>query len=188
MNAPVANLDLLLRSMEPTLNPGVFVFVSVSDPGVLHSVDVFATVREHEGLSAVLRESDASALGLPILFRASWITLAIQSDLQAVGLTAAFSSVLGTAGISCNVVAGAWHDHIFVPVSRADEAMALLRQLQQCKTDCEDEPVVKDTYRCSLTSTLRRDGCFAVAQANQHGYDVNQDEVINFLRNEGRRR
>jgi hypothetical protein len=31
------------------------------------------------------------------------------SDLQAVGLTAAFATALGRAGISCNVVAGAQH-------------------------------------------------------------------------------
>ena len=131
MHTPVADLDLLLSTMEPVLHAGVYVFVSVENIKVIENVEVFATVREPEGLSAVLRESDAIALGLPIMFRAAWITLTVQSDLQAVGLTAAFSTVLGAAGISCNVVAGAWHDHIFVPANQGEQAVTLLRTLQK---------------------------------------------------------
>ena len=52
------------------------------------------------------------------------------SDLQAVGLTAAFASALGDAGISCNVVAGLHHDHIFVPVAQATQAVDVLLALQ----------------------------------------------------------
>ena len=130
MTPPVSNLALLLQSMEPTLDPDVYAFVSVKEPAVLRSVDVFATVREPEGLSAIVRESDAVALGFEVLFRASWITLTVQSDLHAIGLTAAFSSALGAAGISCNVVAGAWHDHVFVPAGRGEEAVSVLRRLQ----------------------------------------------------------
>ena len=131
MYTPVADLDILLSSMEPVLNAGIYVFVSVENMKIIENVEVFATVREPEGLSAVLREPDAIALGLPVMFRAAWITLTVQSDLQAVGLTAAFSTALGAAGISCNVVAGAWHDHIFVPANQGEQAVTLLRTLQK---------------------------------------------------------
>jgi hypothetical protein len=116
--------------MEPVLNPGVFAFVSVQNHEALRSVAVIATIMEPEGYSAVISEIDAFSLGLPILFRAAWITLTVVSDLQAVGLTAAFASVLGKAGISCNVVAGAYHDHIFVPEERAQDAISALKALQ----------------------------------------------------------
>ena len=116
--------------MEPVLNPGVFAFVSVKNEAVLRSVKVIASVIEPEGYSAVIAEKDAIALGLPMLFRAAWITLTVTSDLQSVGLTAAFASALGKAGISCNVVAGAYHDHVFVPVERAADAMKVLKGLQ----------------------------------------------------------
>jgi hypothetical protein len=76
-------------------------------------------------------EEQAVAAGLPVLFRAAWISLTVHSDLDAIGLTAAFASALGQAGISCNVVAGAFHDHIFVPVAQAQQALAVLRALQQ---------------------------------------------------------
>ncbi|MBA4384099.1 MAG: acetyltransferase [Anaerolinea sp.] len=130
MNLPIKDLDQLINSMEPVLNPGVFAFVSVENEEMLGSVKVIASILEPEGFSAVVDEKDAIALALPILFRAAWITLTINSDLQAVGLTAAFASALGNAGISCNVVAGAYHDHIFVPVDRAADAMSALKGLQ----------------------------------------------------------
>jgi hypothetical protein len=57
--------------------------------------------------------------------------LNVQSDLAAVGLTAAFASALGEAGISCNVVAGLNHDHLFVPAHQAQSALKVLRLLQQ---------------------------------------------------------
>ena len=49
-----------------------------------------------------------SVSSLSVLFRAAWISLTVHSDLEAVGLTAAFSTALGQAGVSCNVVAGAF--------------------------------------------------------------------------------
>jgi uncharacterized protein len=127
---PIKDLDQLINSMEPVLNPGVFAFVSVQNEDELGSVMVAASIHEPEGYSAIVAESDAIALGLPVLFRAAWITLTVDSDLQAVGLTAAFANALGKAGISCNVVAGAYHDHIFVPVERANDAMKALKALQ----------------------------------------------------------
>jgi hypothetical protein len=131
MNLYPADISLLLCTMEPRLNPGVYAFISIQDPHVLKNIDVFAMVREPEGMSAVLLEADALALGLSVMFRAAWITLTVQSDLQAVGLTAAFSQALSNARISCNVVAGTWHDHIFVPVDRGEDAVAVLRNLQK---------------------------------------------------------
>lgn len=131
MTTPINDLDMLLSSIAPVLNKGVYVFVSIQDAQQLSSIKVIASIQEAEGFSAVIAESDAVALGLPIVFRAAWITLTVNSDLQAVGLTAAFASALAKAGISCNVVAGAIHDHLFVPVERAAEAMKVLSHLQR---------------------------------------------------------
>ncbi len=79
----------------------------------------------------VVEEAYATRAGLQALFPCAWITLSVHSDLQAVGLTAAFASALGKAGISCNVVAGAYHDHIFVPAEQAQRAMDALWALQR---------------------------------------------------------
>ena len=74
-------------------------------------------------------------LGLPVVFTAAWITLTVHSDLSAVGLTAAFSQALARAGISCNVVAGVCHDHLFVPVGQAQDALDALRALARSAGD-----------------------------------------------------
>jgi hypothetical protein len=49
----------------------------------------------------VLSKKNAEIFGLEFEFIASWITLNIHSSLEAVGLTAAFSSALATHNISC---------------------------------------------------------------------------------------
>jgi hypothetical protein len=127
----ISDLDVLLRSMNPVLNEGQYVFVTVPANCDVPWDDVLASIREPEGLSIVLALSVAQGLGLTFAYPCAWITLQVNSDLAAVGLTAAFSRVLGQAGISCNVVAGNQHDHIFVPFHQAQRAMETLLQLQR---------------------------------------------------------
>jgi len=131
MNRPISDLTHLLRSLEPELHEGVYVFVRLPHGPREWSVEPLATFREKEGVSAILSAEDALYLNLKPLFHAAWITLTVASDLAAVGLTAAVAAALAARGISCNVVAAAIHDHLFVPVERAAEAMEALRQLSR---------------------------------------------------------
>ena len=93
-------------------------------------VDPVATVREDEGLTLVVSQREADAAGLAYEAPQAWITLRVHSSLAAVGMTAAVSAALTQAGISCNVVAGVHHDHLFVPLDRGDEARQVLAQLR----------------------------------------------------------
>lgn len=127
----LADLDQLLAHLHPVLNSGRYAFVAVPDAVTLDPQRIIASMREPEGLSAILAEQDAHDLGLPVAFVAAWITLAVESDLAAVGLTAAFARALADAGIGCNVVAGVRHDHLFVPVHQAQQAMDALRALSR---------------------------------------------------------
>jgi uncharacterized protein len=131
MNQPVSNLTELLASMTPVLNDGVYVFSTVAHDTDLSGVDVVAMIREREGISVILAEEDAYKLDLEVVFRAAWISLTVHSDLEAVGLTAAFARALGDFNVSCNVIAGLYHDHIFVPVAQAQLAMQVLNDLQK---------------------------------------------------------
>ena len=130
MSQPVSDLAELLASMQPALNEGAYVFSCVKTDKDLSRLEPLATFREREGLTVIIDEPTAVREDLPVLFRAAWITLTVHSDLEAVGLTAAVAEALTKAGISCNVVAAAFHDHIFVPVERAADAMAQLTDLQ----------------------------------------------------------
>ncbi|VXC72825.1 Acetyltransferase [Burkholderia sp. 8Y] len=129
--AAVSDLRTLLASMQPELQPGVYVFASLPGDAAPGGAGIVATFREREGWTVVMEEGAAQAAGVTPLFRAAWITLTVHSDLNAVGLTAAFARALGEAGISCNVIAAAYHDHIFVPVQAAGPAMDALLKLQQ---------------------------------------------------------
>ena len=131
LSAADAELAALLRCMQPVLNGGIYVYCAVPPHIDLHGLDVLATFREREGLTVILAEAAARAAGLPILFRAAWITLNVDSALSAVGFTAAFARALGDAGIACNVIAAARHDHVFVPVERARDALDCLLALQR---------------------------------------------------------
>ncbi|QKZ05067.1 ACT domain-containing protein [Pseudomonas eucalypticola] len=122
-------LSLLLRNMAPQLHDGEYVFCTLP-PGTPVDLDeVIGSFREAEGLTVVLARDTAEALGWRYAYVAAWITLEVHSALEAVGLTAAFASALGAAGISCNVIAGYYHDHLFVAHEDAARAMAALRQL-----------------------------------------------------------
>lgn len=130
MTASSSDLSDLLRSLQPVLNDGIYVFASVPLGFDVSAFDPVATVREGEGITVVVEEARALQANLKVSFRAVWITLTVYSDLQSIGLTAAFSTALAQAGISCNVFAGVFHDHIFVAVEDGAKALAVLRNLQ----------------------------------------------------------
>ncbi|MFD3652092.1 ACT domain-containing protein [Streptomyces sp. 24-1644] len=123
------DLRTLLKSMRPELNPGRYVFTTVPDGEVPEGASPVVTVTEREGLTLVLPEAEADAAGLAHDYVAGWITLRVHSALDAVGLTAAVALALTDAGLSCNVVAGYHHDHLFVPYERAAEAVGVLERL-----------------------------------------------------------
>ncbi len=123
------DLGSMLRCMKPELNTGEYVFCSVDADSLPPTADPIGWFREPEGTTLILPRSQADALGLSYSFVSAWITLAVHSALEAVGLTAAVSQVLAEAGISCNVVAAYFHDHLFVPVREARRAVELLQNL-----------------------------------------------------------
>lgn len=130
MTLPINNLNELLRTMTPYLNEGIYLFATVEPDTAIPLLEIISSIQE-QGLSIVVSEQTAQKYQLNAQFRAAWITLTVHSDLAAVGLTAAFAAALGQAQISCNVVAGNYHDHIFVPYEQADLAMSVLKKLQQ---------------------------------------------------------
>lgn len=129
MTAPIGDLPALLRALEPALHPGTYAFATVPGADAVAPAGAVATIREDAGLSVVMELGALRAAGLEPAFPCAWITLAVHSDLAAVGLTAAVAGALGRAGIACNVVAGARHDHLFVPVDAAERALGVLRAL-----------------------------------------------------------
>jgi len=120
------NLIKLIKEMKPVLNAGEYVFTSVTDIDTISRSETIFEFKEKEGITIILEKSKADELNLSYQFIASWVTLKIHSSLEAVGLTAAFSSELAKHNISCNVIAGYYHDHIFVDKKDGEETTKLL--------------------------------------------------------------
>ncbi len=120
------SLPRLIKSMKPLLHDGEYVFCTFPGNELPDIKDFICLFREAEGLSVIMDKKTADEKKLPYTFIASWITLMVHSSLEAVGLTAAVSKALAEKNISCNVVAGFYHDHIFVARRDTERAMRAL--------------------------------------------------------------
>ncbi|UEQ79016.1 ACT domain-containing protein [Chryseobacterium arthrosphaerae] len=125
------SLKNILKNLNPALNEGKYVYCTVSDIDVIPMSKILFLFKETESVTIVLKKEDAEALNLVFSYVASWITLEVHSSLAAVGLTAKFSQALSEAGISCNVVAAYFHDHIFVDEKDAAKAIEVLNALKE---------------------------------------------------------
>jgi len=122
------DLKALLRDLSPTASEEDFVFVSLPEERVTSSLlrQSKGMYREREGVTFILDASLAQELGLPFEGTFRCITCEVHSSLDAVGMTAAMSTALAKVGISANVVAAYYHDHIFVPSAQVEKALNVL--------------------------------------------------------------
>jgi hypothetical protein len=125
------DLDKLLKTLKPKLNIGEYVFCTINDLEIVNLRDVIFMFKEEEGITVVVKKEMANSLHLAYSFVASWITLTVHSSLTAVGMTAAFSTALAEGGISCNVVAAFYHDHIFVDKKDAERSIQILNKFSE---------------------------------------------------------
>ncbi|MBT5187295.1 MAG: ACT domain-containing protein [Kordiimonadaceae bacterium] len=125
----IVELKELLKNMEPVLYEGEFVFCTVEKKlnEEILKLEPIGTFCEEEGLTLILSKSKADQNNLSYAGVFCQISLKVHSSLEAVGLTAAFSNALKNVGVSANVIAGYYHDHIFVPKDHAEIALKALR-------------------------------------------------------------
>ncbi|KAJ5089974.1 hypothetical protein N7532_008658 [Penicillium argentinense] len=135
MTTGETDLNRLLASMEPTLDPTVYVFITTKQPLTSLPLDRLQPqfiAQEEEGLTIVTAEPLAKSHGFEeVTFPCKKISLRIHSSLEAVGLIAAITNHLKSFKISTNVVSGYFHDHIYVPADRAEDAMSALRDFSK---------------------------------------------------------
>jgi hypothetical protein len=124
------DLKRLMTSLSPHLMDGDFVFCTIQDGkyGDFAKLLPMASFCEEEGLTLLVTKENADKAGFTYESIFKCITLKVHSSLEAVGLTAAVSSKLAKRGISANVIAAYYHDHIFVPAEKADAALSALNE------------------------------------------------------------
>tara|TARA_B100001057_G_scaffold66661_2_gene60369 strand:+ start:16193 stop:16609 length:417 start_codon:yes stop_codon:yes gene_type:complete len=123
------DLEKLVQNLAPILRPDRYVIGSVDSwPDPLPE-GLLATIQEPEALTVIAPVAESGGLGLEpsAVFRC--IRLNVHSSLQAVGLTAVISTRLARHGISANLLAGAYHDHLLVPEGDAERALRVLEEL-----------------------------------------------------------
>ena len=127
------HISNLLKSMEPSLMHGDFVFCTIQDAkyGDFAELLPMASFCEAEGLTLLLTKENADKAGFDYDSMFKGIVLKVYSSLEAVGLTAAISSKLAGRGISANVIAACYHDYIFVPAEKAEVALSALTELSR---------------------------------------------------------
>lgn len=132
MSEVVSTAYEMISGMTPSVRPGLFVFISTNNSDLLASLSPHAisTFKEDEGTSMLIPVELAEKLKLNVDHPMCCITLNVYSSLTGVGLTAAVSSALEERGIPCNMVAAFHHDHVFVPAEMCDQAMEVLKSLQ----------------------------------------------------------
>ncbi len=125
------NLKILLREMKPVVVDGEYVFCTIQEKQLEGIHKPLLVFREHEGPTVIVSKDIAVQNGFS--FNSTWglISLSIHSDLEAVGFLAAITEHLASAGIGVNVVSAFYHDHLFVPYDRLDEALSLLSELSK---------------------------------------------------------
>lgn len=129
----ITDIERLLAEMQPELREGTYVYcvVPLAQAERCHRLQPLATFREEEGLSMIVPARVAAENGFSASAPMRMITLTVHSSLEAVGLTAAVATALTREGISANVVAAFHHDHVFVPASDAERALAALKALSR---------------------------------------------------------
>jgi hypothetical protein len=123
------DLKSLLAGMSPVLDPAIYVFVTLPGRALPQGPSPRMIMQEGEGTTIIITRDEANAAGLDHVFECRMITLDVHSALDAVGFLAKVTTRLADLNMGVNPVAGFYHDHLFVPVSRADDAMTALREM-----------------------------------------------------------
>jgi len=125
------NLDALLRSLSAVLVDGLYVFATVPSDHRPAGIAPRMMFEEAEGTTYILLKAEADALGLSYEFPCRMITLNIHSSLEAVGFMARIASALAQHDMGVNPVSGFFHDHLFVPDGREQDAMNVLAEMSK---------------------------------------------------------
>jgi len=124
MNSKIDSLE----SLEPSLLLEEYVFCTFKNAkyGDYLNLNPIGSFQEKEGLTLVITKQRAEQESLKYQELFKCISLGLESTLISVGLTAQISTILTKSNISANMFAGYFHDHIFVPIKDAENALKIL--------------------------------------------------------------
>ena len=125
------NLQALFETLQATLVDGVYVFITLPKNNVPDDVNPRMRFEEAEGTTLIMLKSEAEAAKLAYEFPCRMITLDVHSSLEAVGFIAYIATQLAKHDMGVNPVSGFYHDHLFVPEGREQDALNILKQIAE---------------------------------------------------------
>lgn len=126
------DLNTLFQSMQPKLIDEEYVFCSVPiEQLATLNVTAICQFREVEGMTLILTKHQAEKAQLSYELVWRMITLLVHSSLEAVGFLAAITNKLAEQSISANAVSAYYHDYLFVPANKAEQAMHILKEMSK---------------------------------------------------------
>lgn len=131
-NEGETDLQSLLKQMQPVLDDEQMVFCSLpADEAEKYLMSCQGYYREQEGVSLIIdkAQADLDNLIYNSVFRR--ISLMVHSSLEAVGFLSRITEILAAQGISVNVVSGYFHDHLYINVKEAENAIMILELWQE---------------------------------------------------------
>jgi len=128
---PERELKQLIRSMQPELMKHEYVFITQPDARLAEKLDPVMIFKEAEGVSMIVLREKAEQENLVYEFPCRMITINVHSALDAVGFLAAITRKLASLEMGANAVSAFYHDHLFVPADRAEDAMQALEHMSQ---------------------------------------------------------
>ncbi|MEM6997969.1 MAG: ACT domain-containing protein [Patescibacteria group bacterium] len=124
------DLEKVLSSMEIDCDDVAYGLAS-TDNEIIHPETTLGTLIEAEGKTVIASMEYMQAHGLEAEGPFAKLTILVHTSLELVGLTAVLATKLAEIGVSANVFAGYYHDHIFVQYDRKDEAIKALLEFKK---------------------------------------------------------
>lgn len=130
--AGIKDLTEIFKHLQIDINEvnAVYVTVPTDFDQDLLNFEPICMFKENEGTTLIIPESQASRIDFEKSKPMAWLTVKAHTDLESIGFTAALSAALWSVEIICNVIAGYYHDHLFVPVDDAQRAKDTLEELR----------------------------------------------------------
>ena len=125
------DLSEVLKALTVSCDDVSYGFVSVENTQFKFEEGMLGTFQEKEGVTIIATNEYLAKNGLQSEALFAKLTVDVETSLQMVGLTAVLSTTLAKNGISANVVAGYFHDYIFVQYDLRQKALETLNSLKE---------------------------------------------------------
>lgn len=124
------SLAKLLATLTTTLHDTIFVFATLTNASDLPPLEETQLLfKETEGITVIVSREYATTHNIDFFFPCKMITLNVTSSLEAVGFMAVIATKLAENNMGVNPVSGFYHDHLFIPLGREQEAVEVLNRL-----------------------------------------------------------